>query len=142
MFNFFLGILAGYIILSFLHEKWWGQKWMNFIQLPYLLIYAILEIILEIILFPFIFLWKLFRNVIKPVKSEAVQNLNLWKRAKHVVGPIYFIYDNKAKRIVNKCFFFRTIDGGPVKIIEEKTEEPLDKIPESWYNTDINQERN
>ena len=59
-----------------------------------------------------------------------------------MVGPIYFIYDNKAKRIVNKCFFFRTIDGGPVKIIEEKTKEPLDKIPESWYNTDTNQERN
>ena len=115
MLNFFLGIFAGYIILSFLHEELWGQRWMNFIQLPYLLIMGILEIILEIILFPFIFLWKLFRNVIRPVKSEAVQNLNLWKRAKHVVGPIYFIYDNKAKRIVNKCFFFRTIDGGPVK---------------------------
>ena len=62
MFNFFLGILAGYIILSFLHEELWGQRWMNFIQLPYLLIMGILEIILEIILFPFIFLWKLFRN--------------------------------------------------------------------------------
>ena len=111
MFNFFLGILAGYIILSFVHEELWGQRWMNFIQFPYLLIMDTLDIILEIILFPFFFLWKLFRNVIRPVKSEAVQNLNLWKRAKHVVGPIYFIYDNKAKRIVNKFFFYRVIRG-------------------------------
>ena len=59
MFNFFLGIFAGYIILSFIHEELWGQRWMNFIQLPYLLIMGILEIILEIIFFPFIFLWKL-----------------------------------------------------------------------------------
>ena len=111
MFNFFLGILAGYIILSFLHEELWGQRWMNFIQLPYLLIMGILEIIMEIILFPFIFLWKLFRNVIRPVKSEAVQNLNLWKRAKHVVGSIYFCHDKTAKRIVNKIFSYRVIRG-------------------------------
>ena len=107
MFNFFLGILAGYIILSFLHEELWGQRWMNFIQLPYLLIMGILEIIL----FPFIFLWKLFRNVIRPVKSEAIQNLKLWDDSVHVVGPIYFCYDKSAKRIVNKFFFYRVIGG-------------------------------
>ena len=107
MFNFFLGILAGYIILSFLHEELWGQRWMNFIQFPYLLITGILEIILEIILFPFLFLWKLFRNVIRPVKSEAIQNLKLWNDSVHVVGPIYFCHDKTAKRIVNKFFFYR-----------------------------------
>lgn len=107
MVNFFLGILAGYIILSFLHEELWGQRWMNFIQFPYLLITGILEIILEIILFPFLFLWKLFRNVIRPVKSEAIQNLKLWNDSVHVVGPIYFCHDKTAKRIVNKFFFYR-----------------------------------
>lgn len=111
MFNFFLGILAGYIILSFLHEELWGQRWMNFIQLPYLLIMGIVEIILEIILFPFIFLWKLFRNVIRPVKSEAIQNLKLWNDSVHVVGPIYFCHDKTAKRIVNKFFFYRIIQS-------------------------------
>lgn len=111
MFNFFLGILAGYIILSFLHEELWGQRWMNFIQLPYLLIMGILEIILEIILFPFIFLWKLFRNVIRPVKSEAIQNLKLWDDSVHVVGPIYFCHDKTTKRFVNKFFFYRVIRG-------------------------------
>lgn len=107
MFNFFLGILAGYIILSFVHEELWGQRWMNFIQFPYLLITGILEIILEIILFPFLFLWKLFRNVIRPVKSEAIQNLKLWNDSVHVVGPIYFCHDKTAKRIANKFFFYR-----------------------------------
>ena len=107
MFNFFLGILAGYIILSFVHEELWGQRWMNFIQFPYLLIMDTLDIILEIILFPFIFLWKLFRNVIRPVKSEAIQNLKLWDDSVHVVGPIYFCHDKTAKRIVNKFFFYR-----------------------------------
>ena len=107
MFNFFLGILAGYIILSFVHEELWGQRWMNFIQFPYLLIMDTLDIILEIILFPFIFLWKLFRNVIRPVKSEAIQNLKLWDDSVHVVGRIYFCHDKTAKRIVNKFFFYR-----------------------------------
>lgn len=110
-----LGIFIGYVLMSFLHEAWWGQKWMNFIQLPYLLIMAIVEILLEIILFPFIFLWKLFRNVIRPVKSEAIQNLKLWDDSVHVVGPIYFCYDKSAKRIVNRCFFYRTITGEKVK---------------------------
>ena len=107
MLNFLLGIIAGYFILSFLHEKWWGQKWMNFIQLPYLLVYTILEIILEIILFPFVFLWKLFRNVSKPVKLEAIQNLKLMDDSTHLFGSIYFCHDKKAKRIVNKFFFCR-----------------------------------
>lgn len=111
MLNFFLGILAGYIILSFLHEELWGQRWMNFIQFPYLLIMDTLDIILEIILFPFIFLWKLFRNVIRPVKSEAIQNLKLWDDSVHVVGPIYFCHDKTAKRIANKFFFYRVIRG-------------------------------
>lgn len=111
MLNFFLGILAGYIILSFVHEELWGQRWMNFIQFPYLLIMDTLDIILEIILFPFFFLWKLFRNVIRPVKSEAIQNLKLWDDSVHVVGPIYFCYDKSAKRIINKCFFYRVIRG-------------------------------
>ena len=47
MFNFFLGILAGYIILSFLHEELWGQRWMNFIQLPYLLYDSLMEANIE-----------------------------------------------------------------------------------------------
>ena len=111
MFNFFLGILAGYIILSFVHEELWGQRWMNFIQFPYLLIMDTLDIILEIILFPFIFLWKLFRNVIRPVKSEAIQNLKLMDDSTHLFGSIYFCHDKTAKRIVNKFFFYRVIRG-------------------------------
>lgn len=111
MLNFFLGILAGYIILSFVHEELWGQRWMNFIQFPYLLIMDTLDIILEIILFPFIFLWKLFRNVIRPVKSEAIQNLKLMDDSTHLFGSIYFCHDKTAKRIVNKFFFYRVIRG-------------------------------
>lgn len=111
MLNFFLGILAGYIILSFVHEELWGQRWMNFIQLPYLLIMGILGIILEIILFPFIFLWKLFRNVIKPVKLETIQNLKLMDDSTHLFGGIYFCHDKTAKRIVNKSFFYRADRG-------------------------------
>lgn len=107
MLNFFLGILAGYIILSFVHEELWGQRWMNFIQFPYLLIMDTLDIILEIILFPFFFLWKLFRNVIRPVKSEAIQNLKLMDDSTHLFGSIYFCHDKTAKRIVNKFFFYR-----------------------------------
>lgn len=111
MLNFFLGILAGYIILSFLHEELWGQRWMNFIQFPYLLIMDTLDIILEIILFPFLFLWKLFRNVIRPVKSDAIQNLKLMDDSTHLFGSIYFCHDKTAKRIVNKFFFYRVIRG-------------------------------
>ena len=107
MLNFFLGILVGYIALSFIHEKLWGQRWMNFIQFPYLLIMDIVEIILRVLLFPFIFFWKLFRNVNKPVKLESIQNLKLMDNSTHLFGSIYFCHDKKAKRIVNKFFFYR-----------------------------------
>ena len=107
MLNFLLGILAGYILLSFLHEKMWGQKWMDFIQLPYLVTITIVEVILEIILFPFLFVWRLFRNVAKPVKLQAVKNLKLWEHSFHVIGSIYLCHDKKAKRILNKWFFYR-----------------------------------
>ena len=107
MLNFLLGILAGYIVLSFVHEKLWGQRWMNFIQLPYLLITGILEILL----FPYVFFWKLFHNVSKPVKLEAIQNLKLMDNSTHLFGGIYFCHDKKAKRFVNKFFFYRVIRG-------------------------------
>ena len=107
MVKFLLGILAGYIILSFLHEELWGQRWMNFIQLPYLLIMDTLDIILEIILFPFIFLWKLFRHCIRPVELERIQNLKLMDDSTHLLGSIYFCHDKTAKRIANKFFFYR-----------------------------------
>ena len=107
MFNFFLGILAGYIILSFLLEELWGQRWMNFIQLPYLIIRTIIQIILEILIFPYVFFWKLFRNVSKPVKLEEIQNLKLMDDSTHLFGGIYFYHDKKAKRFVNKFFFYR-----------------------------------
>lgn len=111
MLNFFLGILAGYIILSFVHEELWGQRWMNFIQFPYLLIMDTLDIILEIILFPFVFLWKLFRHCIRPVELERIQNLKLMDDSTHLFGSIYFCHDKTAKRIVNKFFFYRVIRG-------------------------------
>ena len=111
MLNFFLGIFAGYIILSFIHEELWGQKWIDFIQLPYLLIRTVIQIILEILIFPYVFFWKLFRNVSKPVKLEAIQNLKLMDDSTHLFGGIYFCHDTKAKRFVNKFFFYRVIRG-------------------------------
>ena len=109
--GFAIGLLIGHIVLSFLHEELWGQRWMDFIQLPYLLIRTGVEIILEILLFPFIFLWHLFRNVSKPVKLEAIQNLKLMDDSTHLFGGIYFCHDKKAKRFVNKFFFYRVIRG-------------------------------
>lgn len=124
MIEFVLGMLTAYALISFLHETWWGhQRWLDFIELPYLGIMTIVEIILGIVLFPFVFLWRLFRNVIKPVKSEAIQNLKLWDDSVHVVGPIYFCHDKKAKRIVSKFFFYRTSTGEKVKIRVDKTPE-------------------
>ena len=107
--GFVFGTIISYIFISFIHEELWGQRFMNFIQFPYLMLTTLLEIVLTIVLFPFVFLWKLFRNVIKPVKSEAIQNLKLWSDSVHVVGPIYFCHDKEAKRLANKCFFYRII---------------------------------
>ena len=111
MLNFFLGIFAGYIILSFIHEELWGQRWMDFIQLPYLIIRTVIQIILEILIFPYVFFWKLFHNVSKPVKLEAIQNLKLMDDSTHLFGGIYFCHDKTAKRFVNKFFFYRVIRG-------------------------------
>ena len=107
MVKFLLGFLVGYVVLSFLHEAWWGQRWMNFIQLPYLLFDALLEIIIFIVCFPFIFVWKLFRHCFRPVELERIQNLKLMDDSTHLVGSIYFCHDKEAKRFINKFFFYR-----------------------------------
>lgn len=107
MLNFLLGIVVGYVLLSFIHEAWWGQRWMNFIQLPYLVIDAVVEIILFIVLFPFLFVWKLFRHCFRAVTLESIQNLKLMDDSTPIFGSIYFCHDKKAKRFINKFFFYR-----------------------------------
>ena len=107
--GFVFGTIISYIVISFIHEELWGQRFMNFIQFPYLMLTTLLEIVLTIVLFPFVFLWKLFRHVIRPVESERIQNLKLMDDSTHLFGSIYFCHDKTAKRLVNKCFFYRII---------------------------------
>lgn len=109
MLEFILGFIACYIALSFIHEYCWGQPFINIIELPALILGFILRIVFEIVFFIPIFLWKLFRNVNKPVKSEAIQNLKLKDDSVHVFGNIYFCHDKKAKSILNKFFFYAVI---------------------------------
>ena len=105
------GMIIGHVLISILHEHFWGQRFINFIEFPVVVFEFIIEAILEIILFPFIFLWKLFRHCIRPVELERIQNLKLMDDSTHLFGSIYFCHDKTAKRIVNRIFFYRVIRG-------------------------------
>lgn len=111
MLNFLLGLLTGYVIISIVHEYHWGQPFIYFIEFPAVVFECIVEILLATVLFPFLFVWKLFRHCFRPVELERIQNLKLMDDSTHLFGSIYFCHDKTAKRFINRFFFYRVIRG-------------------------------
>lgn len=96
----FLGMLIMYVISSLiiLIDDYQVSNW--FIK-P-------LELVFRIIIFPFIFIWKLFRYIIFPISAEGKDQFIkdiIYHSIK--IGPIYFHHDKKATNLTNKNFFFR-----------------------------------
>ena len=105
-----LGVLATWVIGSLLFE--WRARTGNYV------IEQVLDAFLEapvialaliwlIVSFPFIFLWKFFRNAIRGVTIDrwnAVKIPKYW-----VCGSLRLCYDNRAKALTNKVFLVRLV---------------------------------
>lgn len=105
-----LGVLATWVIGSLLSE--WRMQTGNYI------VEQVLSTILEapmialtliwlIVSFPFIFLWKFFRNAIRGV---TIDHWNAVKIPKYwVCGSLRLCYDSRARALTNKVFLVRLV---------------------------------
>jgi hypothetical protein len=113
LFFILLGVLVTWFDLSALHM--WGESTDNhtaeqvleiIVNAPMITV-GLLGVLLS---FPFIWLWKFFRNAIKGVSIDT------WNRVKvpkyWVIGNFRLCYDNRAKAWVNKVFLVRVIKPG------------------------------
>lgn len=106
MNNFAIGLLVGaagmYVVaaaLTMVDEEWVD----NVFTTPFCAAGIM-------IIFPFVFLWKLVRNVVRPVSVERQKSKDIQeiiRSSTQVLPGIYFYHDKKATRLVNKNFFFR-----------------------------------
>ena len=103
--EYIIGALVAWFAVSFIEEY---THICGVLEFPMLVV----NVLLEIIIFPFVLFWCIFlRHTIRPVKSEAVQKAKIMDDSKRVVGSIYVCFDKKAKRLANKVFFFRVVEG-------------------------------
>ena len=80
----------------------------NFLDYTLALPWIVVSAVLVIIAYPFVWLWHIFRNVIKPVSVEC------WNKAKIAsywkIGNWYFCIDRKARALCNKFFIVRVVE--------------------------------
>lgn len=104
MLWFIGGLFAGWVILSILHEYFWGQRFIEIIELPC----VVFEAILELILSPFVWVYLVFfRHTLHPVELERIKELKIMEDSKHLFGSLYICFDKKARRLSNKIFCYR-----------------------------------
>lgn len=110
---FLLGVLMMWFILSFL--KWWEEHTPSYIteqvldiiiSAPMVLIY----IICMVIAFPFMWLWKFFRNAVRGVSIDTWNKVKVPKY--WVFGNFRLCYDSRAKALINKVFLVRIVRTG------------------------------
>lgn len=108
-----LGVLMTWVIGSLLFE--WRERTCNYITEQVLDAFLeapaiVLALVWLVVSFPFVFVWKFFRNAIKGVSIDT------WNRVKvpkyWVIGNFRLCYDNRARAWVNKVFLVRIIKPG------------------------------
>ncbi len=110
MLPIIITIVAMWALMSALYT--WKEETNNnslwhFLDYALSLPWIVLSAILIIIAYPFVWLWHIFRNVIKPVSAECWNKAkihNYWK-----VGNWYFCVDRKARALCNKFFIVRVV---------------------------------
>lgn len=110
---FLLGVLMMWFILSFL--RLWEEHTLSYTTEQFLDIImsapmVLIHIIYMVIVFPFMWLWKFFRNAVRGVSIDA---WNAVKVPKYwVFGNFRLCYDNRAKAWINKVFLVRIVRTG------------------------------
>ena len=110
MLAILLSILGTWLVLGALF--YWYEETSNntlynvldrVITLPWLAVFAIIIVVW----YPFLLLWKFFRNAVKGV------SVSCWEKHKpdrHLkMGNLYLCYDPKARALCNKLFLVRVV---------------------------------
>ena len=106
MLNFLYGVLATWLICSFLYTNFWGED--NLATLILDLPMMFLQVIMEIICFPFIWFYCVFlRHTLHPVSFKVLEVKKIVADSTRIWGNLYFCYDKKARALRNKIFFFK-----------------------------------
>ncbi len=104
------GVLIAWFALSALNL--WRSQTSNYITEQVLEIITnapmmLLVFIWLIVSFPFIFLWKFFRNTFKGVTLDTFNRCKITKFWK--IGNLRLCFDPKARAVVNKVFLVRIV---------------------------------
>ena len=110
MLAILLSILGTWLVLGALF--YWYEETSNntlynvldrVITLPWLAVFAIIIVVW----YPFLLLWKFFRNAVKGVSVRCWEAHKPDRYLK--MGNLYFCYDPKAKALCNKLFLVRVV---------------------------------
>lgn len=110
MLAIILSILGTWLVLGalfFWYEETGNNTLYNIldrvITLPWLVVFAICVVVW----YPFLLLWKFFRNAIKGVSATAWER---YKPDRHLkMGNFYLCFDPKARALCNKFFLVRVV---------------------------------
>ena len=110
MLAILLSILSTWLVLGALF--YWYEETSNntlynildrAITLPWLVVFAICVVVW----YPFLLIWKFFRNAIKGVSATAWER---YKPDRHLkMGNFYLCFDPKARALCNKFFLVRVV---------------------------------
>ena len=109
-FFILLGVLVTWFTLSALH-MWWEntdnhtteQVLEIIINAPLITVFGLVDLIS----FPFICVWKFFRNVFRGVTIDTFNKCNITKFWK--IGNLRLCFDPKARALCNKVFLVRIV---------------------------------
>lgn len=128
---FLLGVWVTWFIFSLL--RLWEEHTLShtteqildsIMSIPAMLIYIVcmaIVIICIVIAFPFMWLWKFFRNAVRGVSIDTWNKVKVPKY--WVFGNFRLCYDNRAKALLNKVFLVRIVRTGDlvhVPALEER----------------------
>ena len=110
MLEIILSILGTWLVLGalfFWYEETGNNTLYNIldrvITLPRLVVFAICVVVW----YPFLLIWKFFRNAIKGVSATAWER---YKPDRHLkMGNFYLCFDPKARALCNKFFLVRVV---------------------------------
>lgn len=110
MLEIILSILGTWLVLGalfFWYEETGNNTLYNIldrvITLPWLVVFTICVVVW----YPFLLIWKFFRNAIKGVSATAWER---YKPDRHLkMGNFYLCFDPKARALCNKFFLVRVV---------------------------------
>ena len=111
MLEIILSVLITWMVMGALYtwkEETCNNTLYNILDYAISLPWVVLTGIFIIICYPFMLIWKFFRNAIKGVTVECWEKAKIKKYWK--LGNLYFCWDSRARAWQNKLFLVRVVE--------------------------------